>query len=372
MILPNDELASIALDGAENTPPTAKNIEHLSKQTSPEHARWAFTQWELRKKAVAKFSRAREMLFTREALEQATNEEVAKYHAEKFPSGAPVADLTAGIGADSIALALRGPVIAFEKDPTRAAYCKHNLDVYGVAANVMCEDALASDWDFDFAYADPSRRTGSRRTLNPNLFEPSIESLLEKMAKLKFGIVKLSPAMSGRDLQNISKCIEFVSFGGECREALAHINLDCEGFSAVHIETRARLPAGQPGPATEEPLAWLLEADPAAIRADCLGTLCAQLDAFELGDSNGYLTAAREGAWPWSRSYRVLAHGKFDERVLKATVRQLGIGKAIVKTRGVPTQRQELKFGTGKEAILALYPVGKSARFCVLESPRNQ
>src|SRR5688500_1564819 len=109
-----------ALDLAEGQAATAPNIERVSREVGAEAARWAFLQWELRARARAKFARADEMLFTREALEQATHERVAEYHASRFPHDELVVDMTAGIAADLIALAKRGPAIGYELDSERA------------------------------------------------------------------------------------------------------------------------------------------------------------------------------------------------------------------------------------------------------------
>ena len=64
------------------------NIDRAARQFGIETVQWAFTQWDLRSRAKAKFSAADDMVFTREALEQATSERVAAYHASLFPQGA--------------------------------------------------------------------------------------------------------------------------------------------------------------------------------------------------------------------------------------------------------------------------------------------
>src|SRR5579862_2583969 len=93
-----------ALETVRGWEPTAANLSKAGKLLSPELARGAFGQWELRRRAKAKFERAEEMWFGREALEQATHEQVARYHASLFPAGALVHDLTTGLGGDLIAL----------------------------------------------------------------------------------------------------------------------------------------------------------------------------------------------------------------------------------------------------------------------------
>ena len=106
------------MDSADKLTP-----KQLEKRFGAEAARWASLQSDLRKKALAKFADGGQMLFDREALEQATHEAIAVYHASRFPAGEIVVDMTVGIGADLIALAARGPVIGFELDHCPTPKC---------------------------------------------------------------------------------------------------------------------------------------------------------------------------------------------------------------------------------------------------------
>jgi hypothetical protein len=149
----------------------ALSPKQLAKTYGDEAARWASLQVDLRKKARAKFANADQMLFDREALEQATHEAVAKYHASKFPVGEPVVDMTVGIGADMIALAARGPVIGFDLDELRTDYGRHNSP----GSDVRTEDGLAFVLanDYPYIWADPDRRDIAGKRLNdPSAYEP--------------------------------------------------------------------------------------------------------------------------------------------------------------------------------------------------------
>ena len=75
---------------------------------SPELVSAVLTQSRLRTKAEAKFGEfARQMIFTKAGLEQATRLTVAARHAQRFAEAGigHVADLGCGLGADSMALA---------------------------------------------------------------------------------------------------------------------------------------------------------------------------------------------------------------------------------------------------------------------------
>ncbi len=407
------------LDLTQGVEPTPKSIERAAEALGPELARWAFGQWALREKARVKFVRASEMLFDRPGLEMATHEGLSAYHASRFPTGALVADLTAGIGADLIALAARGPVVGFELDETRAEYARHNLTLFGdseVAAplptstprrwegpeirggdaslpalyghEIRIEDALAAQWDFEYAFADPARRTESARTWNPDEFSPHPIRLAERFKDLKLAGMKLSPMLRDDFFRHLPGRVEFVSFGGECRESLVWMGTEAgEGRFAVRITGSADTPVGRAlespaavefetlatgkfGDSTETAEEFLFEADPAAIRADALGTLSRLTGTELLADSNGYLTGPDPVESPWLTGYRVLADHPADLRRTNTVLRSLNAGTPVVKSRvarfDVETLRRQLR-GEGRELILAVYAEGKKLRHAVLE-----
>jgi len=355
--------------------PTPSAIERVGKATSPEAARWAFGQWDSRRRAKAKFSRASEMLFVREALEQATHERVAAYHASLFPEGELVVDMTVGIGADLIALAARGPALGFELDDERAEYARHNLAVYGHECEVRGQDSV--EWlpksdSVGYAFADPARRVEGRRTLQLDEFAPNPASLATLFNRLKLGVIKLTPMLSDEALRGLSTRVDFLSFGGECREALVLLGSEAEpGTFAVHLESGERLAAGYPPLAVEEPGEYLYDADPAAVRAHGLGTLCDQYRLQPLGDSNGYLTGRTLVQSPWLRAYRVLYQGKADAKSTKRALRDLDAATPEFKQRGAGLdlikERQAYAMAGSRAVSIAVWKNGKSLRHAILE-----
>ena len=148
-----------ALEYASGLPPSAANISRAAAKFGTEAASWAFTQWQLRKSASKKFSRAAAMLFTRAGLEQSTHEVIASYRASRFPSGETIGDLCCGIGGDLLSLGKRGPAVAYAIDEETAFCARHNVRVYDAQAMVKVGDVLMEPWDFDYAVSDPSRRS---------------------------------------------------------------------------------------------------------------------------------------------------------------------------------------------------------------------
>jgi len=307
------------------------------------------------------------MLFDPDGLEMSTHESVAAYHASKFPDGAPVVDMTCGIGSDLIALARRGSATGYELDPRRAGYARHNLAVHGLTAEVVLGDGL--DAGAEYAYCDPSRRVGARR-VGLTEYSPNPAAVVERFRGLALGGIKLSPMLPDGELESFGGSIEFVSFGGECREALVWISRSPHPFSrrAVHVESAATLRAGPDPSRAAEPRALLFEADPAAIRAHCLGELAREFGLAALGDSNGYLTGERPIESPWLRGYEVLAWHPADLKRTKAELKRLSGGTPVVKCRGaridVDGLRRQLR-GEGEEFVVAIYPDGRSLKHIV-------
>jgi hypothetical protein len=364
---------SEALDRARGLPASASNLERVARVTNPEAARWAFTQWSLRTQARRKFALADQMLFTREALEQATNEKIAAYHAARFPKEATVADLTAGIGADLIALAARGPAIGYETDEERARYAQHNLAVHGLDAEIRLQSCLDGCWEFRYALADPARRSAGRRTLDPDAFQPNPALLKDRMMGLDLGLMKLTPMLPDLFLDSLSPSRTFLSLRRECPEALlAFGGKMAPGQTAVQVETQDMLDSsGADFEHRSDPLSYFFEADPAAIRAGCLPTLASRYELALLGDSNGYLTGATPVDSSWMTCYRVLACHSADIARTKRVLEELDAATPEVKSRAgidVLGLQKLLKRQGKRHLFVAVYPVGKSLRHSVLEA----
>ncbi len=368
-----DEILDLALTLSEGKEATASAIQRVSQKTNPSASAWAFGQWDLRKRAKGKFQLAEKMLFVREALEQATHESVAEYHASLFPRDVLVADLTTGIGADLIGLSRRGPTKGFELDAERLSCARNNLEVHGLASSLELRDSLGATWDFEYAYADPARRIEGRRTLDPTEFEPNPLEIADRFTKIKLGVMKLSPLLPDTFLESLGSHLEFISFGGECREALVLLGSEAvPGRYAVHVESGQRLEEGNPRVTTCVPSEFLLDLDPAAVRAHCAGTLCEKFEATPLGDSNGYLTSDLQSKSVWFRSYRILYEGKGDVKSTKQAVRELGGDVFEVKQRGVKGDvhklKRELSLKGKLPLSLVLWPDGQKVRHLLVTS----
>lgn len=355
-----------ALAAAHDAGNSASAIARLTKNFGEQDARWAVTQWELRRRAKEKFVLAEQMLFTRAALEMATHERVAEYHASLFPKDKTVADLTCGIGADLIALAKRGSAVGYDINLEHVVYARHNLDVHGLEAEIIVADATDFRTNTQYIYADPARRRGDKR-VSADEFSPSLDALRPITADAVQVVIKLSPMLPDDFIVELGGRREFISYGGECRELLLHYPGDESQTFAVHIESGSKISEEEIYYSKKEPESYFYEADPAAIRAHCLGTF----EMSALGDSNGYLTSSHLVVSPWLRSFEVLWQGAWRVKAVKEVLMKNQWKPVAVKKRGVDIDpvkvMKELRGLSGEEAVIAVYPVGAKAQAVILK-----
>ena len=163
-----------------------------SRGFSPEDSSAIISLAQARTRARAKFGeRARTLMLTQEASEQATRPVIAHYRAQRLrPVAGTVADLGCGIASDSaVYAAARGSVVAVELDPLTASFAAANLafcprarvysgDVtaYDPASGAGSEAPLTDGAGASPAilWLDPARRElrGARKAQTVRLFDP--------------------------------------------------------------------------------------------------------------------------------------------------------------------------------------------------------
>ena len=163
-----------------------------SRGFSPEESAQIISLAQARTRARAKFGeRARTLMLTQEASEQATRPVIAHYRADRL-ARVPglVADLGCGIGSDTaVYAAARGSAVAVELDPLTASFAAANLafcrrarvysgDVtaYDPASGAGTEAPLTDSAGASPAilWLDPARRElrGARKAQTERLFDP--------------------------------------------------------------------------------------------------------------------------------------------------------------------------------------------------------
>ena len=156
-----------------------------SQGFSPEESAQIISLAQARTRARAKFGeRARTLMLTQEAAEQATRPVIAHYRAQRLrPVAGTVADLGCGIASDSAVYAAdRGAVVAVELDPLTASFAAKNLEfcpqarVYSgdVTDYVHGELLDAAGEPVGIVWMDPARRElrGAKKAQTERLFDP--------------------------------------------------------------------------------------------------------------------------------------------------------------------------------------------------------
>jgi hypothetical protein len=298
----------------------------------------ALAQHELRIAARAKFSRAMQMFFTRDGLEQASAELVARHRRGRYPAGGLLADLCCGIGGDLIALADGHPVRAVDADPLHLRMAEANAAAYGVAGGVRFEHRDVRDTDLaavTAAFIDPARRTGRGR-LRPGASEPPLAWCLDLAGRVGQLGIKAAPGIP-RQLVPPGWEAEFIAVGRELKEAA----LWSPGLA--RSATRATiLPGGhtltpQPGPPVPvaAPGPFLLDPNPAVTRAGLVAELGRAAGGWQIDDQIAFLCTAEPVRTPFARTLKVLESGRWHQRELSARLRALGIGSVDIRRRGL-------------------------------------
>jgi hypothetical protein len=365
---------------------TLTALTRLRRSATPEQSAAAWEMSELRKRGEVKFGLlAAQMYFVREALEQASGQKAAGYHASRLAaSGAvSVSDLGGGIGGDALAFAHAGlRVTLYESDPVRAAFAEENARVWGRddKITVRQSDFTEAKIDTDAAWLDPARRQNRRRVSDPEEYTPPLSWLYELAASGVNSIgVKLSPAIDHALAEPFGAELEFISESGECREALLWLGHARSG----HLLSATLITPSGPQTLTgtaDERGSWtaptgsryLYEPDPAVIRAHLVGTLAAQIDAAPVDPQIAYLLGSTYHSTIFADAYEVLDQFPYGKKRLQDALTARDIGRVIIKKRGFPQEpddiRKSLKLRGTKEMIVILARVGKghTVFFCCL------
>lgn len=321
-----------------------RTLGRLRRRVEPGLAAAALETALLRRRATAKFERAEAMYFTREALEQATGEIVARHRAGRFAGWERVVDLGCGIGGDSVALAGVLPVVGVERDPVRLLMARENARAYGVAARIAWVRADMGGGGpalAPVAFVDPARRTAAgRRSFDVRDYQPPLGEVLGWRSRFAGMAIKAAPGIADEDVRGLAGEVEFVSLGGDLKEAVLWVGaLGGVGRRATLLPAGATLHAERDLASDVRPAgAVLYEPDAAVIRAHLIGTLAAQLDAWQIDATIAYLSADAGRPTPFARAWAVESVLPFGVERVRAHLRALGVGRVTVKKRGSPLE----------------------------------
>ena len=352
------------------------------------------TQSRLRTKAAHKFGEfAAGMLFTPDGLEQATRLAVGARHAQRFTRAGitRVADLTCGIGADSMAFAGVGlSVLATDIDEMTAAIATVNLRHFP-EAEVRMADCRSLDFAAEVVtgiYADPARRTKSgARIFDPRAYEPALDAVWDLRAQVPAVGIKVGPGIPHAGLPSDAET-QWVSLDGDVVEAGLWFGPRAPagpGLSALIMRTTAdgvRVRDLPPIPELQTPGTgplgeFFFEPDGAVIRSGHLGTAADELTGRLIDSTIAYITtdvdptAHDDGLAPLGKAYRVLDVMPFGLKRLRSYLRDANVGRLAIKKRGtavVPEElRRQLSLKGDREATIVLTRIAGAQHVIVVE-----
>ncbi len=363
----HEALASLAGDTLKPAQ-TLTILTRLRKTFTPNEAAALLETAQNRQKAHAKFGEsAQVMLFTADALEQASDPLVRAYRAGRV--GGRVLDVCCGIGADSLAMASVGhDVLGLDWDEVRVAIATHNAQVLGINARFEVRDVttLQDTSGYDALFFDPARRDADgKRLFDPEAYQPPLS--IVKGWHIPTLAVKLAPSLNLADVEAYGRALEYISVKGDMKEAVLWRTPDNEAYTQATLLTEGgafHWRVSSPSEAVDitPPRAYLHEPDASLLRANAVQHLAHALNATMIDSTIAYLTSDAPIDSVWVRSWRVLEWMPFQLKRLKSYVRERGYGQITVKKRGFPMLPEEV--------LAQLKPKGQNA--CTLFMTRHR
>jgi hypothetical protein len=376
--LTGDEASAVLADLANDSAPLHALVARLRGKFSAEKTHLLLEQVELRRRASAKFTRAAQMYFTRVGLEQATDEWIAAYKAERFTTpaadskssnGQPkIADLCCGIGGDLSAFAAIAPTIGVDRNPIAAHFASVNS-----VATVQAIDVADLDLDDVAAvHIDPDRRPSGHRTTSLEFCEPDLATLQRLIERVSNAAVKLAPATQVPD--NWARCceLEWISRDRECRQLVAWHGRLAQSpgqrratilAAASHLSPRTLVgEPNRPVSVAQQVARYIFDVDPAVLAAHLKGVVAAEHGLLALADGPTYLTGPLPIADVALACFEVDDVLPFEPRKLARYLAERSIGQLEIKKRGVEIDleklRRELKLRGDNAATLFVARIG--------------
>lgn len=317
----------------------------LRKGYSAGAARAALEMARLRRDAVDKFGDdARRMFFTRQALEQASDP-LARFYRASRVAACSLVDAGCGIGADALAFAAAGlSVYGIDIDPVRVAMARHNAAALGLEARFETADVRFGLPDAEAVFFDPARRDEQgRRIYHVEHYQPPLSTLRGWRQRLI--IAKLSPGLNLAQVAGYGGAVEFISVNGDLKEAVLWLGTGQTGTRATLLandEVYHWQQRGNVEVALCPPRAWLVEPDPALIRAGLVQDAAAFFGGALLDPTIAYFTTETCPDSPWVRAWKIQDWMPFNLKKLRAYLHARQIGRVTVKKRGSTVTPEDL------------------------------
>jgi predicted RNA methylase len=336
-------------------------------------------QVHIKNKSKEKFPRAELMKFTSESLSQSSSMQVSEYRTWKMRNQLGTIknalDICAGVGGDTIAMALRWNVIAVEKDKQIMDMLKHNCSVYNVQKKInfvqedinellLNQEFIQTIKDSDVIFFDPSRRKDGKRTVKMEEYEPSLLLIKEFKKYNKNICVKISP---GTDLSRIKyDCdTEVVSYKGEVKDIILWFGAlkkdeNIRTIMATKLPERITIEKNEKEVdiKLERPLQYIYEPDPAFIKAKLITEIAEKHNLKKMSKNSIYLTSNNKINNSILKSYKVIETTNIDYTKINQILENHSIGKVDFKSKIVDIDNKNLHKkikGKGKNKGLVIF-----------------
>ncbi|MEO8495682.1 MAG: hypothetical protein ABI614_11470 [Planctomycetota bacterium] len=349
--------------------------KRLRGALSPERTHLVLEQVELRERARAKFSQPETMFFTRQLLEQSTDEQIASHKASRFPSGQPIADLCCGIGGDTLALLQCGACLAVDRDPVATLLVEANclaLEAGGLSCEVADVRSLVERLDCAAWHIDPDRRVAAQRTSQAVYSEPSLDVMQALLRRVDAGAIKLAPGAEFLSDWNDDAPVELEWIGSrrECRQQVVWL-----GSLARHPGRRTATVVDRQGDShsftgdaelevdVSAPGRYLFVPDSTLLASRLAGAIAEQLQLRATSYGLSYFTTDEYRESPLLESFEVDELLNLDVKRLKRLLRERQVGSLEIKVRGVEIDpaalRKKLQPKGSESATLLIFRSGE-------------
>lgn len=321
--------------------------------------------------------------------EQSSSSATAKYKAsiaDRIVNGGRIADLTGGLGADSLSFSrVASQVMYNEMEPVRAEAARHNFPLLGaenISVSSFCveeagkSEGAANFWETlkrfspDLVYMDPARRsaTGSKVFLLEDC-SPDVLTLIPDI----FGIcnnllLKLSPmadiSMLLKRLQEHgagTKELHIVSAGGECKELLLWCTPSTTDDTALIINENGKIlhtsiaaesaavPQFLQDAAQLNSMQFLFEPGKALAKAGLFNAICTMQDNAGNGtmllkagrSTHLYFTNSQDNASNFGKTFKIIGLTPFCKQGIKDFSAKYP--RTEVSARNLPLTSEELR-----------------------------
>jgi hypothetical protein len=347
-------------------------------------------QHRLQERARRKVIHPHQWLWTAPLLEQSSDQWTAEMVGEAVPEGVACIDLCCGVGVDAVAWARGGSrdLVAVDQDPVAVRLTKFHAKQHGASIAVELGaaerfEASANQW----VHVDPDRRQDGFRHSRADQMSPTMDQLVSVRDHSAGGSIKLAPATVVPDGWRESTGSHWISLDRSVRQQrlwwgserypvgtktlsrgrwMQRGSSDSLQVQWIHLQIPSAWHGPEPmrdaGPLDLFPR-YVGDCDPVVRASDSTMELAGHFGVSILGDRNGYLIADRPVRTAWVDWFEIEGVMPWDRKRVKRWLRERGIGRLEIKTRGVKepvdSLRSQLALSGDREATLLLTQVNR-------------